>query len=269
MHLKKIKKTFFTINQKLTNYSHICYNSKMREDSFFVSKSSDFVEENLISLKGEEFMHLTKVLRHKVGDRVVCFYDGSDKLLCEIKSIMKQEALLFVKEKEKCEANPNKRITLFQGLPKQDKLELIAKMLTEIGISDIVPFSSKYTLGTLDGHKRERLNKIIVSACKQCGRTSLTKIHETKPLKEIDFSSYDLVILASEKEKETSFKDLRQKILTSQSIAYIVGAEGGFSDEEFEYLKDKSVSITLGSRILRTESASIILGGLIIAEKEV
>ena len=75
--------------------------------------------------------------------------------------------------------------------------------------------------------------------------------------------------MASEKEKETSFKDLRQKILTSQSIAYIVGAEGGFSDEEFEYLKDKSVSITLGSRILRTESASIILGGLIIAEKEV
>ena len=114
----------------------------MREDSFFVSKSSDFVEENLISLKGEEFMHLTKVLRHKVGDRVVCFYDGADKLLCEIKSIMKQEALLFVKKKEKCEANPKVRITLFQGLPKQDKLELISKMLTEIGISDIVPFSS-------------------------------------------------------------------------------------------------------------------------------
>ena len=239
----------------------------MREDSFFVLKEN--IDKNLVRLVGDEFTHLSRVLRHKVGDRVTCFYDGSDLLVCVVKSINKCEAILEIIETKKVSSNPKNQITLFQGLPKQDKLELITKMLTEIGVSDIIPFSSKYTLGTLDAHKRERIDKIVVSACKQSKRTSLTRIHDPLPLKEIDFSNYDLVVFANEREEKNTLKDLEEKISVSQSIAYIVGAEGGFSEEEIEFLRDKTFSITLGSRVLRTETAAVILGGLLSTQKGV
>lgn len=229
----------------------------MREDWFYILKDNIFG--NKINLSGEEFLHLTKVLRHRVGDNVKCFYDGSNILNCKIDQISKNSATLTILGEEICQSNPKVKVTLYQGLPKQDKLELIAKMTTEIGISEIAPFKSTYTLGSLEAHKRERLEKIVISACKQCGRTQLTKILDVKPLNEIDFSSYDCVIFANERENLNSIASLDKQLLSAKSIAYIVGAEGGFEDSEIDSLKKRTHSVTLGKRILRTESASIAI----------
>lgn len=239
----------------------------MREDSFFVFKEN--IEKDILYLTGEEFLHLTRVLRHRVGDKVKCFYDGSDIFLCEIIEILKDRALLKIIDSIPCLANPKKQITLFQGVPKLDKLELIAQKLCEVGVYNIVPFESEFSEMKLSSHKIDRINKIIISACKQCGRTSLLKFEQVIKLKDISLTEFDLVIFANEKEKETSINSLIKEIKTAKNIAYIIGSEGGFSQNEIEALRKKALSISLGSRILRTETASIVLGGLIAVEGEV
>ena len=239
----------------------------MREDSFFVLKEN--IEKDILYLTGGEFLHLSRVLRHRVGDKVKCFYDGSDVFICEIKDILKDRAVLKILESTPCLANPKKQITLFQGVPKLDKLELIAQKLCEVGVSNIVPFESIFSEMKLSLHKIDRINKIIISACKQCKRTSLLKLEQVIKLKDINLTGFDLVIFANEKEKENSICNLEKEIKRSQKIAYIIGSEGGFSQKEIEELRKKALSISLGSRILRTETASIVLGGLIAIEGEV
>ncbi len=233
----------------------------MRENCYFIEK--DNIIDDIILLPKEETLHMSKVLRQRVGERVKCFYDGSDYFDCEILSIDKSSSKLKILGKSKCLANPQKHITLFQGLPKLDKLELITQKLTELGISEITPFNSKFCIAKDNPNKMQRLNKIAISACKQSGRTQVLKINNTINLSNIDFSKYDLVLFANEKEKLTKINQFSSQISKAKSIAYIVGSEGGFSDDEIEFLSGKSNSFSLGDRILRTETASISIGAYI------
>lgn len=235
------------------------------EKRFFIDKSS--LNNNTIVLTEDEHQHLSKVLRLRVGDTVECFYDNGPILNCTIDQITKNNSTLTVNSTIECKSNPIANITLFQGLPKLDKLELISQKLTEIGITNIIPFSSTFCVAKENLNKVERLKKIIVSACKQCGRTKLTQVG--KPVKFDEMismlSNYDIVVFANETENpENSLKALfSQK--NYKNVAYIVGSEGGFSKEEIEKLtlQPNVKSISLGKRILRTETASITLGGLL------
>lgn len=237
------------------------------EKRFFVNKED--VLQDSIKLIGEEHIHLSKVLRLKVGDVVECFYDNSQILVCEIKLITKNETILKIVKSYDCDSNPKTKITLFQALPKLDKLELVAQKLTELGVSKIVPFSSTFCIAKDNGNKIERLKKITISACKQCGRTSLIEIENTKKFSDIVdmVKRYDLVVFANETENNVKLKEvLKDKKL--ENVAYIVGSEGGFSKQEIDELikLDNVYSITLGKRILRTETASIALGALLSYE---
>ncbi|MBQ3214223.1 MAG: 16S rRNA (uracil(1498)-N(3))-methyltransferase [Clostridia bacterium] len=240
------------------------------EKRFFIE--SEQLNNNQIILTGDEHMHLSKVLRLKVNDEVECFSNNSNIIKAKIDLITKQNTTLSVVGEEECLSNPKVNLTLFQGLPKLDKLELITQKLTELGVSTIIPFSSTFCVAKENLNKIERMQKIIVSACKQCGRTLLTKVEN--PIKFKDLlqltANYDLVIFANETENKKSLKDVlvekQQEKGSNLKVAYIVGSEGGFSKEEIDALEKQSnvYSVSLGKRILRTETASIALGSILL-----
>ena len=238
----------------------------MRENCFFIKKE-DIVDDK-ITLTGDEFLHLSKVLRMNVGDKVLCFYDSSPFFECEVVDVSKHCAILSILNVRECLANPTCNIVLFQALPKLDKLEFISQKLTELGVSALQPVKTKFCIAKDNPNKLERLNKIIVSACKQCNCTQLLKVFPTIDIKKIDLKNYDLVLFANENETIATIDDFYDKIKQSQNIAYIVGSEGGFSEDEIAFLSQKAHSISLGKRILRTETASIALASYISFIKE-
>jgi len=236
---------------------------------FDISSVSHFV------LSGDEFLHMTKVMRLRVGDTVECFFDGSDVYECKIADIKKQEATLTVLSKKECHANPNVYLTLFQALPKLDKLEYATQKLCEIGATRIVPFLSKFCVAKANENKIERLKKIVISACKQSKRTKLLEVDDTKSFdKMIDMlSGFDLVVFANEKESPERTDVLRQKIsklsnMTDKKVACIVGSEGGFDDSEIDVISRQKnvISISLGRRILRAETASVVVPTIVLYE---
>ena len=238
----------------------------MRENCFFVKKED--IIDNKITLSGDEFLHLSKVLRARVGDKVMCFYDQSPFFECEVAEITKHFAILSILGKKECLANPSSNIVLFQALPKLDKLELISQKLTELGVNAIQPIKTQFCIPKDNPNKQERLNKIIISACKQCNRTALLKVLPTIDIKNADFSQYDLVLFANENEDTIAIDTLHDRIKDAQNIAFIVGSEGGFSMEEIKDLSKKAHSISLGKRILRTETCAIALASYISFTKE-
>lgn len=233
----------------------------MRENCFFIEKENIF--DDKIILSGDEFQHLSKVLRARVGEKVLCFYDNSPFFECELVELAKHFATLKILGERECLANPASKVVLFQALPKLDKLELISQKLTELGVSELQPIKTQFCIAKDNPNKLDRLNKIVVSACKQCNRTSLLKILPTIDIKDANFDGFDLVLFANESEDTVLLDTLHDKIKNSQNIAYIVGSEGGFSKDEIEILSKKAQSISLGKRILRTETCAIALASYI------
>lgn len=218
-------------------------------------------QDNFIMLDGEELKHLA-VLRCTLGEEIICFTGDQNEYLCKIVEISKKYASCEIIEVKICEKNPKKNIVLFQGLPKLDKLELITQKATELGISQIVPFESNFTIAKPNENKIERLNKIKIEACKQCGRSVPLKISNPIKFKQMleMLNDFDLVLFAN----ETNRKITDISFENHSNIAIIVGSEGGFSAEEILMLKNaKTTEIGLGERILRTETASIVLCGIV------
>ena len=232
------------------------------EKRFFVTKENIYDDE--IILRDEEHNHLSKVLRLSVGDTVECFEDGGDLLNCEIQTITKQQTVLKLVSSTPSTANPKENVTLYQGLTKGEKLEWIIQKTSEIGIKEIKTFTSNFTIAKPNDNKLQRFDKIAVSAAKQCGRTSILKLSPTIAFKQMltELKEYDLVIFANETEDKLGLQNLVKKGL---KIAIVVGAEGGFSKQEIEDIKSMGArSISLGSRILRAETAAIVLSSLVL-----
>lgn len=222
---------------------------------------------NQVTISGDEFWHLTKVLRYKLGySLIVCNnIDGND-YLCELTEISKDFARAEVKEIVPNECKTKAKITLYQALPKGDKADFITQKAVELGVSDIVFFNSDYV--SEKKFNIERLNKINVEACKQCGRSRISNIKGLLSFDQMlcELDLFDKVILCYENEKINSIKSqLRGEKF--ENIALIVGSEGGFSEQEVEKAKQKGAeAVTLGSRILRCETASIVVCGVVLYE---
>lgn len=230
---------------------------------FFVEKEN--IHDGYFTLTDDEHNHLSKVMRMSEGDEVECFFDSSDIFRCIVDRIGKKDSDVKIMSSYPCDANPSIAISLFQALPKLDKLELITQKICEIGATILVPFSSKFCIAKENAGKIDRLSKISISACKQCGRSSLLKIEKVKKFDEIlpMLSSFDLVLFANEKEHDVTLKQAIS-FKKVQNVAIVVGSEGGFSDDEIEKLSRISTSFTFGKRILRTETAAITAVGDVI-----
>lgn len=227
---------------------------------FFGKKNGEFIE-----IKESELNHLTKVLRKKVGDMIVCFCNDENKYLCQIDSINKKVCKAKIKESSLCPALPQKDITLFQALPKKEYLDEIVFKAVELGVTSLQLFISDFS--NTNKINIERINAQILSASKQCERSRLMKCN---PLIEFDkmvklLKNFDLVIFANEKEEKKTIFDIKN-LEKAEKIAIIIGNEGGFSENEIsKLLKEDVFSITLGRRILRCTTATTTILALINA----
>ena len=227
---------------------------------FFINKED--IKENTIKISGQDAAHISKVLRTEVGETLtLCDGCGTD-FFAQVTSVSKEEVSLKIKEVLPCLAEPEISVTLFQGIPKQGKMDYIIEKCTELGISRIVPVATKRSVVKIDDKKSEvkkleRWRKIAAESVKQCGRGRIPEITDVMTFSEaIDFSkSLDLTIAAYECERDTSIKSaLAEK--KPKTIGVFIGPEGGIDDKEVKMLKDADIqTITLGTRILRTETA--------------
>ena len=226
-------------------------------------ENADF--EDVITIDCDEFLHLAKVLRTQVGEKIVCLCGDEFEYLAEVSEVGKKHITARVLQKTLCAKNPKFDITLFQGLAKGEKMELITQKCTELGISNLCPFESNFTIAKANALRLDRLTKITQEACKQCGRSKPITIHPVQKLKNIDFSGFDLVIFLYEKaDPAQTLEKLIPQIQRAENIAIIVGAEGGFADEEAQkILQSGAKSVCLGARILRAETAAIALSGFV------
>lgn len=217
------------------------------------------VNENIIEIYGEEAKHI-EVLRHKINDIIEV-----NNRNCKIISIEKNKIVCEMFGEEIKRGVPNIDITLYQALLKSDKMEYVIQKSVELGISKIIPFESKNIVVKLKDNEKnkkiDRYNKIAKEATKQCGRTDEVEVVNVMSFKEMltSLEGYSVVILAYENE-EQPLKDVLKNI-NKEKIAIIIGAEGGFNKEEVEKILEnkKAVSVSLGSRILRAETASLNL----------
>ncbi len=224
---------------------------------FFVTNSD--ISGNLVTLCGDEFLHMTKVLRYKVGYKAVILANDGVERLCTVSEISKDHATLTIDE-EKVVDGKKSKLTLCAGLLKNNKLDFVVQKGVELGVDEIIPFTSANTAE--NKFNRERAEKIALESAKQCGSVYLSKIGELKTFDEVvkSFSDFDEVIFAYEYEKNVRLRDIG---LHAGNILLVVGAEGGFTPEEVEKATANGAKIiTLGKRILRAETASIVLSAL-------
>ncbi len=225
---------------------------------FFV-QSSD-ITENKVRVAGDEFLHMTKVLRYKVGyQAIICANDGKE-LLCTLKLIGKDFAELTI---DKITAVDKKKtdFTLYCGLLKNNKLDFTIQKGVELGVDRIVPFTSQNTAETK--FNVERANKIALESAKQCGSVFLSSVDDVMTFDDMlaDAKKCDVIVFAYEFEKKQKISSL--DFDGAKKVALIVGAEGGFQESEVEKARECGAKVvTLGKRILRAETAGIVATAL-------
>lgn len=215
---------------------------------------------NTFVFEGDELLHFN-VLRCCVGETILC-YEGEYDYICEVQSVTKKQAVANIVEQKLNTKNPKKNITVFQGLVKGEKLDLIIQKLTELGVSQLYTFESDFTVAKTNNNKLDRLERVTKEACKQCGRSLPLVLNQTiKFNKMLELlPSYDLIIFANE---TNPIRDLSD-ICKYNNIAIVVGSEGGFSKEEIEKINSLGAkNFGLGDRILRAETACIALASII------
>lgn len=230
----------------------------MRKVRFFVPLEN--IKEDTALIDGQEFKHLNKVLRLKIGDNVCIICNDNTIREAKITKIYKDSAIAQVVSVTK-QQQTGADITVFLALIKQDPLSLAVQKCTELGVSTFVPFTSKFSVVVDKGQIKPRLDRIVQSSCKQCGRLSSMQIQETLSFDEMcdGLADFDAVIIAYEKDA-TNAKNVLSKLNIKQKIAVIIGGEGGFSLDEIKKLNAKNIKfVSLGNLILRAETAVISL----------
>ncbi len=236
----------------------------MKEKRFYINE--ELFEGKNVCLEGEEFHHLANVMRARIGDSV-CLFNGNGKFYFgKITQINKKNAEILIQNEQISQNEPKIKLTIYQALAKGDKLSLVMQKITEIGASNLCLFESEFCDVKSNTGKQERLDNISISAAKQCGRASLVQTSGIFNIKQIaeQIKDYDAFYVAYEAEDGATLSN--SLILNKgklQNIAIMIGAEGGFSEKEIELLKSSGAKIvSLGNRILRTETASIVCAGL-------
>lgn len=236
----------------------------------FFAENIDTAGETVV-LSGDEAKHIVSVLRMQAGDRVLLIDGRGMECEAEIVSAHEDKAELRIMERRMGSAEPNTRVTLFQCLPKQGKMELIIQKCVELGIYRIVPTVSKRCVVKPSGNdnKLVRWNRVAQEASKQCGRAFVPEVTAPVYLDKAELSSFGLVLLAYENESERSLKQALRARPEAVDIAIIIGPEGGFEPAEAErIISAGGISVSLGKRILRTETAGMAMLAQIMYETE-
>ena len=213
-------------------------------------------------IDGTEFHHLRHVLRLQVGDGVFLCDDQGTEYQGTIATLSPTSAEVNITHLTS--ATPRLSLTLAQGLLKGQKMDLVIEKTTELGVSRIVPLVSKFTVARLrEGHHQDRLlrwHRIAQSAAKQSG-SPVPHLAPPQSFTEFLYSVPDNIptLLFYEKEPRESLKHFAERHRQLSALNVIVGAEGGFAEEEVEYARQAGCHVlSLGSHVLRAETASIV-----------
>lgn len=242
---------------------------------FYVENSQ--ITEHDIRITGADVNHIRNVLRMKQGDHLtICDGEGTD-YQCQIESLTPGEVVARIVEMGQNETELPARIYLFQGLPKKDKMELIIQKAVELGVYEIIPVAMKRCVVKLEDPKKEqkklgRWQTIADSAAKQCGRGILPKVKEVMTLEQAaEYASglsKRLVPYELAQGMAQSHRAVKEAAKAS-SVGVFIGPEGGFDQAEMDMLLKKDAEpITLGRRILRTETAGLTALSILMFEME-
>ena len=246
---------------------------------FFVT--SEDIHQEEIKITGKDVNHIKNVLRKKIGEELtICNQDLSTDYLCKIIRMQEDSIQCHIIKQLDTNSEANIKVSIFQGLPKADKMEWVIQKAVELGVYDITPIEMKRCVVKLTDKdkikKLQRWQKIAEVAAKQSGRNRIPSINKIESIKNICnlCSDYDIVIVAYENEKENKLKYELQKLkhLPTEDfkIAVLIGPEGGIDASEIQLLKEKGAKIvTLGNRILRTETVALNVLSIIMYELEI
>lgn len=208
---------------------------------FFVNDKQFYSDK--VEIFGEDVKHIANVLRKQIGDQInICNISTSENFLCQIDEINKEKIICRVLNKIENNVESNVDITIFQGLPKAEKMELIIQKCTELGANTFYPVQMERCVVKLDSKqefkKIERWKKIVESAAKQSGRDKVPNVENVINLKELLnlLEKYDIVLLAYENEHKNTLKNELKQLKSTSKVAIIIGPEGGIDEKEVELL---------------------------------
>lgn len=219
------------------------------------------IDKNFVRICDDENVHLRNVLRLKAGDEIITFNGDGFDYICQIISVSKNETLAKILKKIKCQAVPKNNLTLCMASVKREKIEQIVQKAVELGCKKLIIFEAERSNTKIKEEKFSRYEKIIISACKQCERADIM---------ELQFQSFDEMLSHFAKSRIRLFANERNGqtfdlnlLKDKKDISILVGCEGGFTDGEIKKILALSPeNISLGKRILRAETAAILLLGL-------
>ncbi len=227
-----------------------------------------------MQITGRDAHHIIDVLRMRQGELVQVVTDDGISFTGEISVVETNTVTVRAKEILRESHEPDVRISLFQGLVKGDKMDLIIQKAVEIGITDVFPVTMDHSVVVLEAaraeKKTERWQKIAESAAKQSKRDIIPAVHPVTCLaKALEWNGNDLLLIAYESENRVSLKEVLQAHKNVRSVGIIIGPEGGLSSEEVEEaVRLGGVSVSLGRRILRTETAGLVVATAVLYETD-
>ena len=240
---------------------------------FFVRQEQ--VKNESVTIFGDDAFHISRALRMAKGEHITVCDMQCNEYDCVLAEFNADNVVAEIISTRKIDNEPSIKVFLFQALPKGDKLDTVIQKAVECGVYEITPFESERCVvkvkADAEAKKTERRNRISLEAAKQCGRGYVPVVNTT-----VDFKTAveractcDLKIFCYEGEEEHLLKTLLQNRGNAQSAAVFIGSEGGFSRDEVEYVLNTGMKpVSLGKRILRTETASSFVLSCIAYETE-
>ncbi|HJD02571.1 MAG TPA: 16S rRNA (uracil(1498)-N(3))-methyltransferase [Candidatus Mediterraneibacter excrementavium] len=241
---------------------------------FFAEPS--MIREGHVFLEGPDVNHMKNVLRMKQGEDVRISDSTGKTYLCSIQAYEEKRAVLDILKELDADTELLSRIWLFQGLPKGDKMELIVQKAVELGVYSVVPFSAKRSIVRLDEmkaeKKRNRWQAVAKGAAEQSGRSIIPEVQPLRDLAGALQMAAGLDVVLIPYEQEEGMKGMARAvsgIRPGQSVGVFIGPEGGFEEEEVrQAVESGAVPVSLGKRILRTETAGLAVLSILMYHLE-
>jgi 16S rRNA (uracil1498-N3)-methyltransferase len=238
---------------------------------FFVDKEN--ISDKTIHIVGDDVNHISRVLRLREGEEILVSNGEGKEYICTIEQVNKKEVLCKIQQELENATEAPIKITLYQGLPKSQKMDLIVQKCVEIGVCKIQPVITKRVVVKVDGRdisgKVERWRRISEEAAKQSNRGIIPEVIEPISSEQAieELKSMDLALVPYEKESAKGLKSVLKEHANVKNIGILIGPEGGFDDSEIEeFLKSNIIPVTLGPRILRTETAGFVAASIVLYE---
>lgn len=243
---------------------------------FFI-KAENIQEDEILVTEAQDVNHIKNVLRMREGEKIsLCCEEREREYVCSIEAFLPDGIRAKILDVNADSRELPVKITLFQGLPKGDKMELIIQKAVELGAAEIVPVATKRAVVRLDAKKATkkvaRWNEIAKSAAKQSKRTHIPEVLPVMTFREA--LSYgmemDMRILPYEDARGIAYaRQTIKKVADVKSVGIYIGPEGGFSEEEVALAREAGArTITLGHRILRTETAGMAILSILMFQLE-